>query len=773
MNDKAVLPRAARLFDEIIGAGEADKRQPLRKVYENRGDSRRPQPRRRHAASLQIEQASSPELWDSPKKRKPRAKKKVAFRDEGSGERNHKACHKASKNYPNCTKDSLLQAFENANLPDFEAIAQHQLNITVDRPGRKRGTPAPTPRISHLLRVFDEPVSTIVSDEPVSTIVSDPRLDPTRSSQKRIVTSSPPLISVQQACYRRRKQATLIDPILLSLDSDRDAPHSSVQQSLSCSTEEPTVREASRRSSRLMVPTSRSSVTTVQGACTERSTCTDGTESFAVPAVPLTPLHRHQTQRSFMEPHSLREDAFGPGVGMTSTPLVTQKRAFLKPHTVRPLVSSARMMHAPAASASFHLHSSLALSTGWTNRSNMSVVRSQLQSAGKLHRLISCPSAQLNETVVADRDELRDTIGGSFATAFSVAKIIVPSGELEILTPQDKVLALCNPQTIISLNDVFTTEVMKGMKKIGEGSFGEIFESKSLDGLNSVWKLVPFNLEDEEIAIFAQILPEVMILSTFNRLRESVINKTSNFISMTRAAIVRGAFPDKLLHEWDEFHRLKQSENPDPRIYKEDNLHLLMVLNHGGVDLEHVKLKSADQAVGIFMQCAFSLAAAEAEFEFEHRDLHWGNILVRNTADESAEYVVSGCPFQVPTGGVHVSIIDFTLSRISKDGYTVYDDLSKYSDLFTGDANVDFQFEVYRLMAEENGGDWGHFCPRTNILWLNYLLDKLLYNKKYSSRSKNHKRGEDMLRKLHKNVLGFKSSKDLAESSFVQHLLAS
>lgn len=402
----------------------------------------------------------------------------------------------------------------------------------------------------------------------------------------------------------------------------------------------------------------------------------------------------------------------------------------------------------------------------------MSVVRSQLQTAGKLHRMISCPPVHLNETVIADRDELRETIRASFATAFSTAKIMVPDREPEILTPRDKVLALCNPPDVEPLNKVFTSDVMRAMEKIGEGSFGEIFVFKSPDGLQSVWKLVPFNLEDDEEAIFAQILPEVMILSTFNRLRESTTNSTRNFISMSRAAIVKGAFPDKLLHEWDEFHRLKQSENPDPRMYKKDNLHLLMVLNHGGVDLEHFKLKSADQAVGVFMQCAFSLAAAEAEFEFEHRDLHWGNILVKHTEKETADFVISRCRFEVPTGGVDVSIIDFTLSRISKDGYTVYDDLSKYTDLFTGDADVDFQFEVYRLMAQENGGDWGHFCPRTNILWLNYLLDKLLNHKKYVSRSKVHRKGEEMLRKLSKNVLGFNSSKDLAESSFVQQLLA-
>jgi len=38
----------------------------------------------------------------------------------------------------------------------------------------------------------------------------------------------------------------------------------------------------------------------------------------------------------------------------------------------------------------------------------------------------------------------------------------------------------------------------------------------------------------------------------------------------------------------------------------------------------------------------------------------------------------------------------------------------------------DYQYEIYRLMRTETSGKWsGHF-PRTNVLWLHYLLDKCL-----------------------------------------------
>ena len=52
--------------------------------------------------------------------------------------------------------------------------------------------------------------------------------------------------------------------------------------------------------------------------------------------------------------------------------------------------------------------------------------------------------------------------------------------------------------------------------------------------------------------------------------------------------------------------------------------------------------------------------------EFEHRDLHWGNVLVARTEEDFIEYTVDGCTYLVETFGVRANIIDFTLSRLQK-----------------------------------------------------------------------------------------------------------
>lgn len=72
------------------------------------------------------------------------------------------------------------------------------------------------------------------------------------------------------------------------------------------------------------------------------------------------------------------------------------------------------------------------------------------------------------------------------------------------------------------------------------------------------------------------------------------------------------------------------------------------------------------EARSVLQQVIMSLAVAERQLQFEHRDLHWGNILIKRTRQEYLEYLIDGRQFHVRTNGVQVTIIDFTLSRLTK-----------------------------------------------------------------------------------------------------------
>ncbi|KAG6880157.1 hypothetical protein C0992_004609 [Termitomyces sp. T32_za158] len=49
-------------------------------------------------------------------------------------------------------------------------------------------------------------------------------------------------------------------------------------------------------------------------------------------------------------------------------------------------------------------------------------------------------------------------------------------------------------------------------------------------------------------------------------------------------------------------------------------------------------------------------------------------------------------------------------------------------EVFMGEG--DYQFDVYRMMKEHNGGAWEEFRPLTNVMWLHYLAVKLIKAKR-------------------------------------------
>ena len=82
-----------------------------------------------------------------------------------------------------------------------------------------------------------------------------------------------------------------------------------------------------------------------------------------------------------------------------------------------------------------------------------------------------------------------------------------------------------------------------------------------------------------------------------------------------------------------------------------------------------------------------SLAIAEAAYQFEHRDLHLGNILL-NKVDQGHHFTVrlKGQDIDLCTEGIRVILIDFSLSRIDSGEITVFKDLTLEPEIFMGPA---------------------------------------------------------------------------------------
>lgn len=165
----------------------------------------------------------------------------------------------------------------------------------------------------------------------------------------------------------------------------------------------------------------------------------------------------------------------------------------------------------------------------------------------------------------------------------------------------------------------------------------------------------------------------------------------------------------------------------------------------------------------VYLQVAHSLAVAEHKFQFEHRDLHWGNVLISPTSEKFITFVVNGKSLDIPTFGVRATIIDYTLSRIVYKNICLYQDLAADPLLFEADG--DYQFDIYRLMKSQTEDCWERFKPYTNVLWLHYLCDKMINGCRYTSRkAQKHRTAIDQLMKLRDELLDYKSAFEYAES---------
>lgn len=144
---------------------------------------------------------------------------------------------------------------------------------------------------------------------------------------------------------------------------------------------------------------------------------------------------------------------------------------------------------------------------------------------------------------------------------------------------------------------------------------------------------------------------------------------------------------------------------------------------------ESFRFNTWNGLTGVLVQTIIALAVAERELRFEHRDLHWGNLLIRDDKkkDSRIQVVIDGITLNIMNDGLVASIIDFNLSRLEgQDGRVYALALTDDEELFEGEG--DMQFDVYRRMRDGLGedDDWNEFRPETNVYWIEYIVDKLV-----------------------------------------------
>ncbi|KAJ6648306.1 Serine/threonine-protein kinase haspin like [Pseudolycoriella hygida] len=332
---------------------------------------------------------------------------------------------------------------------------------------------------------------------------------------------------------------------------------------------------------------------------------------------------------------------------------------------------------------------------------------------------------------------------------------------------RDTILRKCGQSEPLEFADIYSGSALRQCRKIGEGVYGEVFMYKTDAGRAVVLKIIPIEgtleVNGEPQKKFDEVLSEIVIALQLSSLRNDKEYMTSSFAEVIQVRCVQGRYPNHLIDLWELYRDNYQTENDHPEAFKDDQLYIVFELGNGGQDLEAFQFSNALQAKSAFQQTALALAIAEKKLQFEHRDLHWGNILLSPIDEKFVTFKLNGNTLQIPSEGIKVTIIDYTLSRMLYDGIVLYNDLSNDEELFT--AEGDYQFEIYRFMKNNLENDWQRFEPFNNILWLHYIIDKLINGARYkNTKSRKHRSAIEELMVIRDEITNYKSAAESANA---------
>lgn len=333
---------------------------------------------------------------------------------------------------------------------------------------------------------------------------------------------------------------------------------------------------------------------------------------------------------------------------------------------------------------------------------------------------------------------------------------------------QERMLSTDELCKFLDLKRINFTNMPNNPIKIGEASFSEVFMVNK-----KIYKIIPFN-EYYGIEAFSK---EVVILEA--------LKNQAGICRIYDKFVINGKYNKEYIRAWMRYKKAYNSENENPKKYKKDQIFGVIVMDDCGKDMEKYEFKDYTEIKGFISQILNTIVTLERNYRFEHRDLHWGNIMIKNSkiylidfnfarieividwrerrlcglhdytdydsqcrkevyemCSNSDSNMLTAFPSawnigntnMLETGsGDAVNLVkafrhdypQFNLNEIYLRNGIIYTDLKDENWIFEGDSSVDLQFEIYKKMKISCMGNWELFNKKSNLLWISYLLDKL------------------------------------------------
>ncbi|KAJ5653144.1 hypothetical protein N7490_000147 [Penicillium lividum] len=300
---------------------------------------------------------------------------------------------------------------------------------------------------------------------------------------------------------------------------------------------------------------------------------------------------------------------------------------------------------------------------------------------------------------------------------------------------------------------------------------------------DGVFKVLPLRAQSgpgsKKFTTIDEIVSEVKMLK--------YLDPIPGFARFREIHVVQGRFPEAFQTAWDHYKKTKDDcLNPNPaskKSYPDTQLWAIIEMDDAGCELEKFHWSSIFQIYDIFWGVAMALARAEEYALFEvsfdcqsvvyefllteplkHRDLHLGNVCIRSTRPDGSmesptdmEIARQQSPSGFGISALETTIIDYSLSRADLRLADLPDDVEGVIENASSDLDKKQIFDAigededeillrdtYRYMratlytgnptetekTPDIPGIWADYAPRTNLVWLLFILKNLLKNRK-------------------------------------------
>ncbi|KAI5152582.1 serine/threonine-protein kinase haspin [Enteropsectra breve] len=262
-------------------------------------------------------------------------------------------------------------------------------------------------------------------------------------------------------------------------------------------------------------------------------------------------------------------------------------------------------------------------------------------------------------------------------------------------------------KSILNLREVAFSQMPKPDKKLAEASFSEVFVVKE-----RIYKIIPFTEWYGE----TEFCKECGIMK--------ILKEEDGVAKMYDYFLIRGKYPASYLKAWESF---ENPENDNPEKYESGQLYGCIVMENCGKDLEAYVFANCNEITRFLVQLIKIVGNLETKYNFEHRDLHWGNIMIKTDKVFLIDFSLSRLELDLSKFQNKIS----TSSEAQERKKLIYTDLAKEDWIFQGNAEEELHFAVYRKMKAANNNTWEHFNKKTNEQWLLYVIKQLRMKSKH------------------------------------------